>query len=351
MADTTLELNEGTGGGKLAVDLSGSSVFQYVKVTFGASGTQTRVAPANPLPVYLAAASSLTQVYVVTGANGAAVAVDGSGVTQPVSGTVTVADGSVVSLSSSYTVFIKDVHTADFDTGAGTDTTPAFGIAVPASGGAAVVPGDATNGLDVDVTRLPDGAVVSLSSSYTVVAKLAAGTNNIGTVSLSGSVSAVVVGAAAHDAAVSGNPVLQGLEARTSNPTAVANGDAVRAMADDLGRQVVMPMAPRDLVVDNHLTSMSASTTQTLLAAGGAGVFRDIVLLTISNRSSTAADVRILDGVVGGTERFRWEFAADGGGITLPFPVPFKQASAAAPWAIVSTELDVSVTIQAVETI
>jgi hypothetical protein len=46
----------------------------------------------------------------------------------------------------------------DFDTSAGTQTRAAIGLAVPASGGAVQVGGDATNGLDVDVTRVkPDG--------------------------------------------------------------------------------------------------------------------------------------------------------------------------------------------------
>lgn len=172
-----------------------------------------------------------------------------------------------------------------------------------------------------------------------------------GLVSLTGSVSAIVQGHAAHDAAVSGNPVLGGFEARTTNPTAVADGDAVRGMADDLGRQVITLHAPRDLVVDNHLTSLSASTTQTLLTAGAAGVFRDLTSIVLSNFSSTVANVIIFDGAVGGTERFRFDLAADGGGAVINFTVPFKQASAATPWAIKSTELDVAVTVQAVQTV
>lgn len=60
---------------------------------------------------------------------------------------VDIGDVDVTSLPST-------VHSADYDSGAGTDTTLAFGIAVPASGGAAVIGGDATNGLDVDVTRV-----------------------------------------------------------------------------------------------------------------------------------------------------------------------------------------------------
>lgn len=59
-------------------------------------------------------------------------------------GTNNIGDVDVLTLPST-------VHSADFDTGAGTDTTLAFGLAVPASGGAAVVPGDATAGLKVDL--------------------------------------------------------------------------------------------------------------------------------------------------------------------------------------------------------
>lgn len=47
--------------------------------------------------------------------------------------------------------FPPEVHSADFDSGGGTDTTLAFGIAVPASGGAAVIPGSATDGLLVNL--------------------------------------------------------------------------------------------------------------------------------------------------------------------------------------------------------
>lgn len=44
--------------------------------------------------------------------------------------------------------------TDDLDSGAGTDTVKVQGIAVAANGGHAVVTGDTTNGLDVDVTRV-----------------------------------------------------------------------------------------------------------------------------------------------------------------------------------------------------
>jgi len=49
--------------------------------------------------------------------------------------------------------------TSDYDSGAGTDTVTMFGLALPASGGAVAAPGDTSNGLDVDPTRLPAGEI------------------------------------------------------------------------------------------------------------------------------------------------------------------------------------------------
>lgn len=66
------------------------------------------------------------------------------------------------------------VHSADYDTGGGTDTTLAFGIAVPANGGAAVVPGDATAGLKVDL-----GADNDVTVTGTVTANLSATDNAV----------------------------------------------------------------------------------------------------------------------------------------------------------------------------
>lgn len=257
-----------------------------------------------------------------------------------------------VSLTGSLEITHSDVHKADFDTGGGTDTTPAFGIAVPASGGAAVVPGDGTAGLKVDLGADNDVVVtglVSLTGSIQI-AGFSAPVSLTGSVQVSGITNPIeVVGDAAHDAAVAGNPLLTGFEARTTNPAAVADGDAVRGMADDFGRQIVEPFGPRDRDVDNHNGSLTLSTTLTLLAAGAANVFRDLVMITISNPTANDALVTIFDGLAGGTERFRWEFAANGGGIALAFTRPFKQATAANGWSITSSEVGVGFTVQAVE--
>lgn len=73
--------------------------------------------------------------------------------------------------------------TPDMDTGAGTVTREAIGIAVAASGGPVQVTGDTANGLDVDVTRLPavtgNVAPIAATSGGCVPGKLisAASTN------------------------------------------------------------------------------------------------------------------------------------------------------------------------------
>jgi len=139
-----------------------------------------------------------------------------------------------------------------------------------------------------------------------------------------------VEGEAAHDAAVVGNPILGGGEARTTLPTAVADGDAVRRMMDDLGRSVITPHVPRDLITHNTIT-LSSTTETTLIAAGGAGVFRDLVLLMPSNTSGTKVRVDIRDST-GGTIRWSFEVAADGGGAVIKFPVPLTQATANNNW-------------------
>lgn len=73
------------------------------------------------------------------------------------------ADGNLnVNIAAgSVTATVDTGMTADMDSGAGTQTGDLIGIAVAASGGAVAVTGDATNGLDVDVTRVIPGTTAT----------------------------------------------------------------------------------------------------------------------------------------------------------------------------------------------
>ena len=148
MADTTLELNNGSGGSTLAVDDIAGAIYQYVGLTYGGSGSKTAVSNANPLPTKI---TDGTDTALVTAAGELTVSLT----TALPAGTAAIgklaANDGVDIGDVDVTSFPATVHSADFDTGGGTDTTLAFGIAVPASGGAAVVPGSATDGLLVNL--------------------------------------------------------------------------------------------------------------------------------------------------------------------------------------------------------
>ncbi len=137
-------------------------------------------------PIYGTAGTANASVLTVQGIAGmTAVKVDGSGVTQPVSGTVTanqgtspwVVSGTVAAAQSGtwtvqqggapWSVTIpQSNNTLDYDTGAGTQTMTLWGLALPASGGA-VAGGTATNPVRVDptgTTTQPVSGSVSVSN-------------------------------------------------------------------------------------------------------------------------------------------------------------------------------------------
>ncbi len=159
-----------------------------------------------------------------------------------------------------------------------------------------------------------------------------------------------VEGEVAHDSPVVGNPLLNGGEARTTLPTAVADGDAVRAMFDDLGRGVISPHGSRDQTVDQQTTITGTSET-TILAAGAAGVFRDLVHIIVSNDdNNNEATVTFRDNTAG-TIKLIQAAARSGGGYSLEFPRPLKQGTAANVWTaqLDATTTSIHITVIAVE--
>lgn len=118
------------------------------------------------------------------------------------------------------------------------------------------------------------------------------GTWNVGTVTTVTTVSTVTAvsdaqaqGKAAHDAAVSGNPLLVGVEARRVRMTAVsADGDAVRLAGDRYGRLTV---AGVDLTAVGLQATASGDTS--LVSAPGAGSRLKVLRVEASNSHATTA--------------------------------------------------------------
>jgi hypothetical protein len=157
-----------------------------------------------------------------------------------------------------------------------------------------------------------------------------------------------VQGSVAHDAADAGNPVGVGLQARTTNPTAVADADRVRAIADKVGRQVVVVSQVRDLVTQATVV-VSTTTETTIIAAGGAGVFHDVAAIVIFNRSTGSVQVRIRD-ATGGAHIWAPQLPPSGGW-AMAFPTPWKQGAANNNWTVElgTAATDVTVSLQCVK--
>lgn len=148
-------------------------------------------------------------------------------------------------------------------------------------------------------------------------------------------VSGTVSGMAAHDAAVSGNPLLQGAEARTAERAAVsAQGDAVRLVADLVGKLVVSPYAVSDDLVSGHSAACAgAGDDAEIIAAQAAGVRTTLLSLTINNTNATATEFELLDGA---TVRASGQVGANGFA-HLTFPGGLR-GTAATAWNIKQTQ-------------
>lgn len=166
-----------------------------------------------------------------------------------------------------------------------------------------------------------------------VVGALPAGDNNIGNVdivTLPASTNTIeVVGDAAHDAAVAGNPLLAGFESRTTDGTAVGDGDVVRGMATSLGKQVTYQYAiPAKTWSYASTAAVTDTADDVAQAAGGAGVRNYVTGIQVFNSSDTVGtEVVIKDG---STVIWRGWAEETGGGCSARFDPPLRGTAATA---------------------
>ncbi len=206
------------------------------------------------------------------------------------------------------------------------------------------------SGADGDYSTLNVNASGRLYTSSTIDAALPAGTNAIGKLAANSGVDIgdvdvtslpnvtlaagtntnEVVGDAAHDAAIAGNPVRMAGRAGNADYTAVANGDTADILTDLNGKQIVLPYAVPENFVSGAITSAMTGTTSTsLVAAPAAGLRNYITTLIVSNAHATVGtDVIIQDGS-GGTTLMTIPAGAVYGGSVISLPVPLRQPTTA----------------------
>ena len=199
-------------------------------------------------------------------------------------------------------------------------------LSVDDNGGALTVDGTVTAnaGTNLNTSTLALEAGGNLAGAATSLAVLDDWDN-------AASDGASVSGDVAHDSPDAGEPAKIGGQARTTNPTAVADSDRTNAVFDDLGRQVVILNHVRDLVTQNT-GSVGTTTETTILSAGAAGVFHDLVSLDFTNASATAVRVDVRD-VTAGTVRMSFNLAANGG-VAKVYVTPWTQTTAANNWTM-----------------
>jgi hypothetical protein len=144
------------------------------------------------------------------------------------------------------------------------------------------------------------------------------------------------VGDLANDAADSGNPVKIGGQARSTNPTAVADADRVNALFDLLGALIVRGSI-RELK-GNQQTKITSSTTETtIVTAAGSGVFADLYFLLVTNTSTTGSKITIKDATAGTTRFVLYAPPTATTGFALIESASHKQATANNNWTATCT--------------
>lgn len=185
---------------------------------------------------------------------------------------------------------------------------------------------DAPVGTPVFV-RLSDGSAAIATLPVSLASVPSHAVTNAGTFA----VQAATAGDVASGSSDSGNPCKVGGQARTTNPTAVTDGQRVNAVFDKVGRQIVVTGHARELTGVQQ-TTITSSTAETTIVTAVASTFLDLVNLSITNSSATATLVTLKDATAG-TTRGIWSIAA-GGGISISFPTPLAQAAVNNNWTI-----------------
>jgi hypothetical protein len=226
-------------------------------------------------------------------------------------------------------------------------TQPVSAASLPLPTGAST---EATlSSLNGKVTACNTGAVVSrggcgddwsLTANQSVnnaqvggsaITTAAAGVQKVGVVGNAGAIFDAATGAA-----VPANGLLVGVRAATANPANATGGNLVAPMGDKAGRVVIVNGQVRELV-SSQQANVAVNTETTVVTAGGAGVFNDLVQIVITTAGAAAQTITIKDGTAG-TTKFVLNYPnaaiAPGTPLILHFDPPVPQAAANANWTV-----------------
>jgi hypothetical protein len=241
--------------------------------------------------------------------------VDGSTVTQPVSGTFWQATQPV-----SGTVTANQGGTWTVQPGNTANTTPWL-TTINQGGNSAVVKAASTAAAATDPSL-----VVNMSPNSPPMAMTQSGTWTV----QQGTPPWNIQGDVANAATDSGNPQKIGGLGKTANPTAVTDGQRVNAVFDKQGKQVCVGAIRQLKGVQK--TSITVATETTVVTAGTSGVFNDVYAIVLTNKSATGVSVDFKDATAGTTRMTLYAPATDTRGFTVSVDSAMVQAVAANNW-------------------
>lgn len=203
----------------------------------------------------------------------------------------------------------------------GARVSPALGTVGSTNCGGAVIIRPTVRSHDLSVKSWAE-TIVGIDGQGTTRADKAIPTNITGgSVSISGTPAVTLAsttisgGQAAHDAAVTGNPLRTAGRAVTANYAAVASGDTADIVTTLVGAQVVKPYAIPEAEW-SYTGALTTTSDVVVQAAGGAGLKRHTTIIQATNTGASAVDVLLRDGT---TTRLQVTIPA---GQSVPMPLP-----------------------------
>lgn len=276
-------------------------------------------------------------------ANTTAWKVDGSAVTQPVSGTFWQAtqpiSGTVTAgVGSNAIGQVNIISTNTLTTSISGTPTVTNGVGSSAIGQVNII---STNTLNTNITN-PTVNIVStntLNSNITNPTVNVVSTNTLNsnitnpTVNIVSTNTLAVGGNVASGASDSGNPVKIGGIGHTTYQTAVTDGQRADSQFDSEGKAVVMPYAIPALFTSGATAAMTATADTVIISSGGANILTYIDQITCTNSHATVGTVI---NIKNGQTIFYTAYAvAAGGGFSISLPTPLRGA-ANTQWAAVN---------------
>ncbi len=123
----------------------------------------------------------------------------------------------------------------------------------------------------------------------------------------------------------------QGSQAKTALPAAAGtDGSIVGVMADKFGRQITILNGMRDIINPITQLTLTSMTTETTLIASVASVFNDLLSLVVINTSASATQVDFRDSTTGTIRLSLYIPAGDTRGVVFNTPMP--QAAVNTAW-------------------